>query len=121
VIEFGTRRAHGMESGVLAARAAVIGGCQELRTLRPATSSGFLSTARRRIRGLWRTRTKRKLPAISQYFPRPRVLLVDTYDVRAALEKIISWAGSPEACASIAAILHRIARGSASGWTGGLE
>src|SRR3981189_1905797 len=28
VIEFGTRRAHGMESGVLAARAAVIGGCQ---------------------------------------------------------------------------------------------
>ena len=28
VIEFGSRRAHGMEAGVLAARAAVIGGCQ---------------------------------------------------------------------------------------------
>src|SRR5580692_1658930 len=27
VIEFGTRRGHGMEAGVLAARASVIGGC----------------------------------------------------------------------------------------------
>src|SRR5437016_10234027 len=34
IVEFGTRRAHGTESGVLAARAAYIGGCQGTSNVR---------------------------------------------------------------------------------------
>ena len=38
VVEFGTRRAHGIESGVLAARAAYIGGCLGTSNVRAGQS-----------------------------------------------------------------------------------
>src|SRR5215472_13578365 len=90
VVEFGSRRAHGMEAGVLAARAAFVGGCE-------GTSNTF---AGRRfgvpVYGTqahsWIMAHEDEAEAFRNFldvFPEQSTLLVDTYDVRAALEKII--------------------------------
>ena len=96
VVEFGSRRAHGMEAGVLAARAAFIGGCQ-------GTSNTF---AGRRF-GIpvygtqahsWIMAHEDEGKAFSDFldvFPEQSTLLVDTYDVHAAIEKIIALGRKP--------------------------
>lgn len=96
VVEFGSRRAHGMEAGVLAARAAFVGGCE-------GTSNTF---AGRRfgvpVYGTqahsWIMAHEDEAEAFRNFldvFPEQSTLLVDTYDVRAALEKIIALGRKP--------------------------
>lgn len=96
VVEFGSRRAHGMEAGVLAARAAFVGGCQ-------GTSNTF---AGRRfgvpVYGTqahsWIMAHEDEAEAFSDFldvFPEDSTLLVDTYDVHAAIEKIITLGRKP--------------------------
>src|SRR6266404_7246940 len=96
VIEFGTRRAHGIESGVLAARAAIIGGCQG--TSNVAAGHQFGIPVYGTQAHSWIMAYEDEAEAFQRFldiFPDHAVLLVDTYDVRAAVEKIISAGRKP--------------------------
>ena len=96
VIEFGTRRAHGMESGVLAARAAVIGGCQGTSNVAAGHRFGIPTYGTQAHS--WIMAHENEEEAFRQFldiFPDHAVLLVDTYDVRAAVEKIIAMGRKP--------------------------
>ncbi|MGD0907102.1 MAG: nicotinate phosphoribosyltransferase [Candidatus Acidiferrales bacterium] len=96
VIEFGTRRAHGMESGILAARAAVIGGC--LGTSNVAAGKRFGISVYGTQAHSWIMAHEDEGEAFRKFldiFPEQPVLLVDTYDVRAAVEKIIASGRKP--------------------------
>lgn len=91
VVEFGTRRAHGPEAGVLAARAAYIGGC--------AGTSNVLAGQRFAV-PIFGTLAHSFVMAyddeaeafhrFQKLFPEHAVLLVDTYDTLAAIDKIIA-------------------------------
>ena len=96
VIEFGTRRAHGIESGVLAARAAVIGGCQGTSNVAAGHQFGIPIYGTQAHS--WIMAHENEEEAFRRFldiFPEHAVLLVDTYDVRAAVEKIISMGRKP--------------------------
>jgi nicotinate phosphoribosyltransferase len=96
VIEFGSRRAHGMESGILAARAAVIGGC--LGTSNAAAGHQFGISVYGTQAHSWIMAHEDEEEAFGKFldiFPGQAVLLVDTYDVHAAVEKIVSMGRKP--------------------------
>jgi nicotinate phosphoribosyltransferase len=96
VIEFGSRRAHGIEAGILAARAAFVAGC-----------SGSSNTYAGRCFGIpvygtqahsWIMAHEDEAEAFDSFldvFPDQATLLVDTYDVRSAIEKIIALGRKP--------------------------
>jgi nicotinate phosphoribosyltransferase len=91
VVEFGSRRAHGVEAGVLAARAAFIGGCDGTSN----TFAGYRFSIP--VFGTqahsWIMAHDDETEAFRSFlevFPEKSILLVDTYDVRAAVERIIS-------------------------------
>lgn len=96
VVEFGSRRAHGLEAGVLAARAAFVGGCE-------GTSNTY--AGRRFSIPVYGTQAHSWIMAHADeaeafrdfldVFPEQSTLLVDTYDVHAALEKIIALGRKP--------------------------
>jgi len=95
VIEFGSRRAHGIAAGVLAARAAYVGGCEG--------SSNAYAGHRFDI-PVYGTQAHSWIMAHADeseafrtfldVFPQA-TLLVDTYNVRAAVEKIIALGRKP--------------------------
>jgi len=96
VIEFGSRRAHGMEAGVLAARAAVIGGCQG--TSNVAAGKQFDIPVYGTQAHSWIMAHEDEEDAFANFldvFPDQAVLLVDTYDVRAAVEKMLALGRKP--------------------------
>jgi len=96
VIEFGSRRAHGMGAGVLAARAAVIGGCQG--TSNVAAGKQFGIPVYGTQAHSWIMAHEDEEEAFAKFldiFPKQAVLLVDTYDVRAAVEKLIAMGRKP--------------------------
>jgi nicotinate phosphoribosyltransferase len=96
VVEFGTRRAHGTESGVFAARAAYIGGCKGTSNVR-AGQMFDIPTYGTQAHS-WIMAHDREDEAFAQFmdiFPHHSVLLLDTYDVRAALEKVIALGRKP--------------------------
>jgi nicotinate phosphoribosyltransferase len=96
VIEFGTRRAHGTEAGVLAARAAMIGGC--LGTSNVAAGKQFGIHVYGTQAHSWIMAHEDEEEAFRKFldiFPDQAVLLVDTYDVHAAVEKIIAMGRKP--------------------------
>jgi len=96
VVEFGARRAHGTEASVLAARAAFIGACV-----------GTSNTYAGKLFGIpvygtqahsWIMAHEDEGEAFREFlkvFPEQSTLLVDTYDVRAAVEKIIALGRKP--------------------------
>lgn len=96
VVEFGSRRAHGIEAGVLAARASFIGGCEGTSNTYAGYRFGipvFGTQAHS-----WIMAHEDEGLAFSnflQVFPERSTLLVDTYDVRAAIEKIITLGKKP--------------------------
>jgi len=96
VIEFGTRRAHGIESGVLAARAAYIGGCEGTSNVMAGHRFGIPTYGTQAHS--WIMAHEDEEEAFLQFldvFPEHAVLLVDTYDVRAAVERIVSMGRKP--------------------------
>ena len=96
VVEFGARRAHGIESGVLAARAAYIGGCLGTSNVR-AGQLFDIPTYGTQAHS-WIMAHDREEEAFAQFmdiFPHHSVLLLDTYDVRAALGKVIAIGRKP--------------------------
>lgn len=96
VIEFGTRRAHGIESGVLAARAAFIGGCAGTSNVRAGQLFGIPTYGTQAHS--WIMAHEDEEEAFRQFldiFPEHAVLLVDTYDVHAAVDKILAMRRKP--------------------------
>lgn len=90
VVEFGSRRAHGPEAGVLAARAAYIGGCAGTSNVEAGRRYGmpiFGTLAHSFIMAY--TDEEEAFRKIQRLFPEHSVLLVDTYDTLAAVDKII--------------------------------
>src|SRR5690349_11733923 len=98
VVEFGSRRAHGMEAGVLAARAAFIGGCEGTSNTYAGRRFGIPVYGTQAHS--WIMAHEDESEAFSSFldvFPEQSTLLVDTYDVRAAVEKIIALGRKPRA------------------------
>ncbi len=96
VVEFGSRRAHGLEAGVLAARAAFIGGCEG--TSNTFTGFRFGIPVFGTQAHSWIMAHREEKTAFSHFldvFPDGATLLVDTYDVRAAINEIIALGRKP--------------------------
>jgi nicotinate phosphoribosyltransferase len=96
VIEFGSRRAHGLEAGVLAARAALIAGCAG--TSNTYASRAFQVPAYGTQAHSWIMAHEDEKTAFHNFldvFPEQATLLVDTYDVRQAIDKIIAMGRKP--------------------------
>ncbi|MGA8430004.1 MAG: nicotinate phosphoribosyltransferase [Candidatus Sulfotelmatobacter sp.] len=90
VVEFGSRRAHGPEAGVLAARAAYIGGCSGTSNLLAGKTFGiaiFGTMAHSFVMAY--ADEEQAYRRFDQLFPEHNILLVDTYDTLAAIDKII--------------------------------
>lgn len=96
VVEFGSRRAHGMQAGVLAARAAFIGGCEGTSNTYSGRRFGIPVYGTQAHS--WIMAHEDESEAFRDFlnvFPEQSTLLVDTYDVRAAIEKIIALGRKP--------------------------
>jgi nicotinate phosphoribosyltransferase len=95
VIEFGSRRAHGIGAGVLAARAAFIGGCEG--TSNTYAGHRFAIPIYGTQAHSWIMAHADEAEAFRTFlavFPEA-TLLVDTYNVQAAVEKIIALGRKP--------------------------
>ncbi len=87
VIEFGTRRAHGFEAGVLAARAAYVGGCAGTSNVEAGRRFGipiFGTLAHSFVMAF--DREEDAFGAFLKVFPETATILVDTYDTVAAVK-----------------------------------
>jgi nicotinate phosphoribosyltransferase len=96
VIEFGGRRAHGIESAILAARAAYIGGCLGTSIAECGRRFGIPTYGTQAHSWIMAHETEQE--AFAQFldlFPQHSVLLLDTYEVRSALEKIVAMGRKP--------------------------
>jgi nicotinate phosphoribosyltransferase len=95
VIEFGTRRAHGTEAGLFAARAAYIGGCVGTSNVEAGFLFGiptFGTLAHSFIMSF--DREDDAFQAFLKVFPTSATVLVDTYDTIAAVKRLARDFGS---------------------------
>src|SRR2546428_6679131 len=98
VVEFGSRRAQGIEAGVLAARAAFIAGCAGTSNTYAGHRFGIPVYGTQAHS--WIMAHEDEVEAFRNFldvFPEQSTLLVDTYDVRAAIDKIIALDKKPGA------------------------
>ncbi len=96
VVEFGSRRAHGVEAGVLAARAAFIGGCEGTSNTYAGRRFGIPVYGTQAHS--WIMAHEDEADAFRDFlnvFPEGSTLLVDTYDVHVAIEKMIALGRKP--------------------------
>lgn len=96
VVEFGARRAHGSQASLLAARAASIGGCQGTSNALAGQRFGMETYGTQAHS--WVMAHEDESTAFSHFldaFPEHAVLLLDTYDVHAALKKILAMGRKP--------------------------
>lgn len=90
VIDFGSRRAHGPEAGVLAARAAYVAGC--IGTSNVYAGKQFGIPVYGTIAHSWVEAFDAEDQAFEKYyavFPENTVLLVDTYDTVGCVRKVV--------------------------------
>jgi len=90
VVEFGTRRAHGPEAGVLAARAAYLGGCAGTSNVEAGFRFGiptYGTLAHSFVMAF--EDEERSFREFERVFPQHATLLLDTYDTLQAVETII--------------------------------
>jgi len=91
VVEFGTRRAHGPEAGVLAARAAYLGGCIGTSNVEAGQRFGlptYGTVAHSFVMAY--ADEEESFRRFLRVFPEHAILLVDTYDTLAAVDRIIA-------------------------------
>ena len=95
VLEFGTRRAHGPEAGVRAARAACVGGCAATSNVLAGAlyDLPLAGTAAHSWTQVFPSE-RRSFEALLETFPDTAILLVDTYDPLAGAE-IVATLGTP--------------------------
>jgi len=96
VVEFGARRAHGSDSSLFAARASAIGGCIGTSNVLAGQLFGMQTYGTQAHS--WVMAHDDESEAFGRFleaFPNDAILLLDTYDVRAAVEKIISAGRRP--------------------------
>lgn len=87
VLEFGTRRAHGPEAGVRAARAAYVGGCVATSNVLAGSLFGIplAGTAAHSWTQVFPTE-RESFEALLDTYPEHAILLIDTYDSLAGAE-----------------------------------
>ena len=91
VVEFGSRRAHGPEAGILAARAAYIGGCAGSSNVEAHYRYGIPSFGTLAHSFVMTYEDEgQSFQDFSRLFPEHAVLLLDTYDTLAALDRMIA-------------------------------
>jgi nicotinate phosphoribosyltransferase len=95
VLEFGTRRAHGPEAGLRAARAAYVGGCAATSNVLAGMRYGLpiAGTAAHSWTQIFPSE-RRSFEALVETFPDTAILLIDTYDSLAGAE-IAATLGRP--------------------------
>jgi nicotinate phosphoribosyltransferase len=96
IVDFGARRAHGSQASLLASRAAAIGGCQGTSNVLAGKLFGI--DTRGTQAHSWVMAHEDEGEAFRNFldaFPEESVLLLDTYDVRAATSKIIAMGRKP--------------------------
>jgi nicotinate phosphoribosyltransferase len=98
VVEFGSRRAHGPEAGVLAARAAYIAGCTGTSNVEAGRRFGIPVYGTLAHSFLMAYQDEEKgFRDFEKLFPEHAVLLVDTYDTIDAIRKIAQAGLRPRA------------------------
>jgi nicotinate phosphoribosyltransferase len=98
VVEFGSRRAHGPEAGKLAARAAYVGGCIGTSNAEAGRDFGipiFGTLAHSFVMAY--EDEEESFRRFQKLFPEHAVLLIDTYDSLAAIDKIVAAGLKPKA------------------------
>ena len=98
VVEFGARRAHGIEAGVLAARAAFIGGCVSTSNVEAGRRFGIPVSGT--MAHSWVMSFEDEVTAFRQYarlFGEHAVLLLDTYDTVEAARAVVAAGLKPSA------------------------
>jgi nicotinate phosphoribosyltransferase len=96
VVDFSARRAHGGPASLLSARASVIGGCEGTSNTLAGQRLG-IDTYGTQAHS-WVMAHEDESEAFAHFldtFPAGAVLLVDTYDVRSAVKKIIAMSRKP--------------------------
>jgi len=96
VVEFGSRRAHGIEAGVRAARAAYLAGCAGTSNVWAGFRFGipvFGTLAHSWV--MAHPSESEAFRRFLQVFPEAATLLVDTYDARRAIERLIAEGEKP--------------------------
>lgn len=111
VVEFGTRRAHGPQSGTLAARAAYLGGCTGTSNVEAGMRFGIpvFGTLAHSFIMAFGDET-RSFQEFERIFPHDSVLLVDTYDTLGAIDKIIAAGLRPKGVRIDSGDLAQVAR-----------
>lgn len=92
VIDFGARRAHGLDAGLLAARAAYIGGCDGTSNVLAGQKFGipvFGTMAHSWVEAF--DQEQESFACYHRVFPESTLLLVDTYDTVKAAKKITKF------------------------------
>jgi nicotinate phosphoribosyltransferase len=98
VVEFGARRAHGIEAGVFAARAAFLSGCESTSNVEAGRRFGIPVSGT--MAHSWITAFPTEIAAFRQYaevFGDRTVMLLDTYDTLAAARSIVANGLRPRA------------------------
>ncbi|HYG98600.1 MAG TPA: nicotinate phosphoribosyltransferase [Terriglobales bacterium] len=98
VIEFGTRRAHGAQAGLLAARASYVGGCVGTSNVEAGFHYGiptYGTVAHSFIMAYGDE--EEAFRRFCDVYPDDSILLIDTYDTKRAVEKIIAMELQPKA------------------------
>jgi nicotinate phosphoribosyltransferase len=96
IVDFGARRAHGIQASLLAARAASIGGC--LGTSNVLAGQQFGMNTYGTQAHSWVMAHETEPEAFQKFldvFPEGSVLLIDTYDVRKAVREIVAGGRKP--------------------------
>jgi len=115
VVDFGARRAHGPQAGLLAARAAYIGGCVGTSNVLAGYELGIPIFGTQAHSWVMSFETEeRAFEAYHDLFPETTTLLLDTYDTLAAARKVAASGLSPRAVrldsGDLAALSRRVRR-----------
>ena len=110
VIDFGTRRAHSPQAGVLAARAAFIGGCEGTSNVLAGYQMDIpvYGTMAHSFVQFFDQETE-AFQRFHEAFPQGTTFLVDTYDTLAGVRKVLDLAGEMAAVRLDSGDLHHLA------------
>jgi len=112
VVEFGARRAHGIEAGIFAARAAFLSGCESTSNVEAGRRFGIPVSGT--MAHSWITAFPSELAAFRQYaevFGDRTVMLLDTYDTLNAARAIVASGLRPRAVRLDSGDLSDLSRG----------